>query len=90
MQAYVGLRRGRDSTGWQSVPAIVVCCRLHGGCSSARLERQVVILDVGGSSPLSHPTVNGGPPSVEAGPPAHSGCTEQHPNTKYHRHLMRL
>src|SRR3954451_12499304 len=27
----------------------------HGGCSSARLERQVVALEAGGSSPLSHP-----------------------------------
>ena len=35
----------------------------HGGCSSARLERQVVVLEVGGSSPLSHPTGrDGGPP----------------------------
>ena len=28
----------------------------HGGRSSARLERQVVALEVGGSSPLGHPT----------------------------------
>lgn len=27
----------------------------HGGRSSARLERQVVALEVGGSSPLDHP-----------------------------------
>ena len=27
----------------------------HGGRSSARLERQVVALEVGGSSPLGHP-----------------------------------
>lgn len=27
----------------------------HGGRSSARLERQVVVLEVGGSSPLGHP-----------------------------------
>ncbi len=27
----------------------------HGGRSSVRLERQVVILDVGGSNPLGHP-----------------------------------
>ena len=29
--------------------------RSHGGRSSARLERQVVALEVGGSSPLGHP-----------------------------------
>ena len=31
--------------------------RSHGGRSSARLERQVVALEVGGSSPLGHPIV---------------------------------
>ena len=34
----------------------------HGGCSSARLERQVVALEAGGSSPLSHPMDDGGHP----------------------------
>ena len=35
--------------------------RSHGGRSSARLERQVVALEVGGSSPLGHPTSTGRP-----------------------------
>ncbi len=31
----------------------------HGGRSSARLERQVVALEAGGSNPLDHPKASG-------------------------------
>ena len=37
---------------WQTVAP-------HGGRSSARLERQVVALKAGGSSPLAHPKWSG-------------------------------
>src|SRR5215210_4371262 len=39
-------------------PALVSLCskRTHGGRSSIWLEHQVVVLGVGGSSPLGHPT----------------------------------
>ncbi len=30
--------------------------RSHGGCSSVRLEHRVVVADVAGSNPVSHPT----------------------------------
>ena len=43
----------------------------HGGCSSARLERQVVALEAGGSSPLSHPTNDGGHPLRRVAAVAH-------------------
>ena len=39
---------GEREDPWQTVTS-------HGGRSSARLERQVVALEVGGSSPLAHP-----------------------------------
>ena len=46
--------RGGDGTvAWQTVTS-------HGGRSSARLERQVVALEAGGSSPLAHPNRSGG------------------------------
>ena len=38
-------------------PRLSYAERSHGGRSSARLERQVVALEVGGSSPLGHPIV---------------------------------
>ncbi len=38
-------------------PCLSYADRSHGGRSSARLERQVVALEVGGSSPLGHPIV---------------------------------
>ena len=41
----------------------------HGGYSSARLERQVVALEVGGSSPLTHPSCVAG--TEESVPASH-------------------
>lgn len=52
-----------DRISWQSDVSSGTGARLsyadrsHGGRSSARLERQVVALEVGGSSPLGHPIV---------------------------------
>jgi hypothetical protein len=54
------------------------CAKLsdpHGGRSSARLERQVVALEVGGSSPLGHPITTPTGPGSGPAPPG------------YHRHL---
>ena len=44
---------GDGTVAWQTVTS-------HGGRSSARLERQVVALEAGGSSPLAHPNRSGG------------------------------
>ena len=45
--------------GSERLTAAAYADRPHGGRSSARLERQVVALEVGGSSPLGHPTGDG-------------------------------
>ena len=76
--------RRRRAHVWRGPPPLAYAAHPHGGCSSARLERQVVALEAGGSSPLSHPMDDGGHPLRRVAAVAHTAsavvdCTTRAP-----------